>query len=183
MNESVFSSVTSFIALVLYSSSYFFKTKQGYLITQGLGNVSLALSYLFIGEFFTMFTVGLGIARAAICYYYEKKNKNVPVLVIAALCATIIASFFVINFGILKTGEFWDALYLVASCLYAVVFTIRNLKVMRYVILVPHSLAIAYNLIIRAPFTSALSYLIELTVTLVAIVKFHLQERAALKEK
>lgn len=183
MNNSVFSTVTSFLALVLYSGSYFFKTKRGYLLMQGFGNVSLALSYLYIGEFFTMFTLGLGIARVAICYVYEKKNKNVPVPVIVALCATIIASFFVINFGILKTGEFWDALYLVASCLYAVVFTIRNLKVMRYVILVPHSLAIAYNLIIRAPITSAISYFIELAVTLVAIVKFHLQERAASKAK
>ena len=181
MDVPVISTVTSFIALVLYSSSYFFKTKKGYLVTQGSGNVSLALSYLFIGEYFTMFSVSLGIARAVICYIYEKKNKNVPVPMIAALCGVTIASFFVINFGILKTGEGWDILYLFASCLYAIVFTIRNLKVMRYVILAPHALAIAYNLIIRAPFTSALSYLIELGVTVVAIVKFSLQERAAKK--
>ena len=89
----------------------------------------------------------------------------------------IIASFFVVNTLILKTAKPWDILYLVASCLYAIVFTIRNLTVMRYVVLVPHVLSIAYNLIIHSPIFTAISYTIELLVTVVAIVKFRLQDK------
>ena len=64
--------------------------------------------------------------------------------------------------------------------MYAVTFAIRNLRVMRYAMLIPHSSAIAYNLLIRAPFSSAISYGIEWAVTVVAIFKF---ERQAYRER
>ncbi len=170
--EQIFSFICSAAALALYSASYFFKTKKMYLTMQIIGNVFLALSYLLIGAFFTMVSVILGIGRGLICYYYEKRDKNVPLFMIAALCAATITSYVVINFVILKTATSWDILYMLASCFYAITFTIRNLKLMRYAVLVPHSLAVAYNLVIRAPITSALSYAIEAVITVVAIIKF-----------
>ena len=177
MNDFVISTVASFIALVLYSLSYFFKSKRHYLVLQGSGNVCLAISFLLLGEYFTMVSVVIGILRAVVCYYYEARNRRVPIWVIVMLCSMIIASFFVVNTLILKTAKPWDILYLVASCLYAVVFTIRNLTVMRYVVLVPHVLSIAYNLIIQSPIFTAISYTIELIVTVVAIIKFRLQDK------
>lgn len=177
MNDFVISTVASFIALVLYSLSYFFKSKRHYLVLQGSGNVCLAISFLLLGEYFTMVSVVIGILRAVVCYYYEARNRRVPIWAIVTLCSMIIASFFVVNTLILKTAKPWDILYLVASCLYAVVFTIRNLTVMRYVVLVPHVLSIAYNLIIQSPIFTAISYTIELLVTVVAIIKFRLQDK------
>ena len=55
--------------------------------------------------------------------------------------------------------------------MYAVTLAIRNLKVMRYVVLIPHTGAVAYNLLIKAPISSVISYAIELVVTIVAIIK------------
>ena len=162
----------STIALVLYSCSYFFNNKRNYLILQLSGNVFLSLSYMLIGSFFTMVAVIIGIARGLICYLYEKRDKRVPVYWIVSLCIASILSYIIINTVILSQASIWDFLYLFASCMYAISFAIRNLRVMRYVVLIPHASAVAYNLLIKAPISSAISYGIELVVTVVAIIKY-----------
>ena len=163
--------VMSTIALVLYSCSYFFNNKRNYLILQLSGNVFLSLSYMLIGSFFTMVAVIIGIARGLICYLYEKRDKRVPVFWIVSLCIASILTYIIINTVILSQASIWDFLYLFASCMYAITFAIRNLKVMRYMVLIPHASAVAYNLLIKAPISSAISYGIELVVTIVAIIK------------
>jgi len=172
-----FSFVMSTIALALYSGSYFFNSKRNYLIFQLIGNVFLSLSYLLIGAYFTMISVVIGIARGLICYIYEKRNKKVPLYMIMALCFATISSYIVINYVILSgASSRWDILYMIASCMYAITFAIRNIKLMRYVVLIPHMCAIAYNLLINAPISSAISYGIELVITIVAIIKFRIKE-------
>ena len=149
-----------------------FNSKRNYLVSQLSGNVFLSVSYLLIGSYFTMVAVMIGIARGLICYVYEQKNKRVPIYWIIGLCLTTICSYVVINYVVLRSqASAWDVLYLFASCMYAVTFAIRNLRVMRYVVLLPHTSAIAYNLLIHAPISSAISYGIEALVTVVAIVK------------
>ena len=169
--------IMSAIALSLYSVSYFFNKKRDYLITQMIGNVVFSFSYFFLGAYFTMVSVIIGIGRALVCFIYEKKNKRGPISIIIGLCAITILSYVIINYVILSQSSTWDFLYLIASCLYTIAFAIRNLRVMRFVITVPHISAITYNILIKAPFTSAISYTIELTVTLVAIVKHEIQLR------
>lgn len=176
--EQTFSLIFSSIALALYCASYFFKTKKMYLTLQIIGNIFLSLSYLLISAFFTMVSVILGIGRGLICYLYEKRDRSVPLFVIIALCSATVISYVVINFMVLKTATSWDVLYMLASCFYAITFTIRNIKLMRYAVLVPHSLAIAYNLVINAPITSALSYAIEFVITIIAIIKFSAHKKA-----
>lgn len=165
----------STVALCLYSLSYFFNNKKKYLILQLVGNVFLSFSYLLMGAYFTMVSVTIGIARGLLCYIYEKKDKNVPVFVIVGLCLATVSSYIIINHVVLSQASVWDFLYLLASCMYAVTFAIRNIRAMRYAVLVPHSCAIAYNLLIKAPITSAISYGIEFGVTVVAIIKYEMQ--------
>lgn len=164
--------IMSTAALCLYSLSYFFNSKRNYLILQLSGNAFLSLSYFLIGSYFTMVSVFIGVFRGLICYAYEKRNKKVPAILVALLCAVTVFSYVLINYVILSEASPWDALYLFASCMYAVTFAIRNIKVMRYAVLVPHSCAVAYNLLIKAPISSAISYAIELAVTVVAIIKY-----------
>ena len=168
----------SIIALGLYCSSYFFNTKKKYLTFQLTGNLFLSLSYLFMGAYFTMVSAAVGIVRGVVCYTYEKKGKRVPVYVIACLCLVTVLSYVMINYVILS-GEAspWDILYLFASCMYAITFAVRNIKLMRYLVLIPHMSAILYNLLAHAPISSAISYGIEFVITVVAIVKFRLQEK------
>ena len=171
--------IMSTAALCLYSSSYLFNNKRNYLIFQLTGNVFLSLSYLTIGAYFTMVSALIGVARGLICYQYEKRDRSVPIGVIAGLCIATVGSYVLINYVVLDQSSPWDVFYLIASCLYAICFAIRNIRVMRYVVLIPHSCAVAYNLLVHAPITSAISYGIELAVTLVAIVRFDLLGRRA----
>ena len=164
----------SIIALCLYCLSYFFSKKSHYLVLQLTGNVFLSLSYCFIGEYFTMIAVFIGIFRGLICYTFEKKNKKVPIPVIVGICAVTVSCYVIINYVIFSAASMWDFLYLFASCMYAVTFSIRNIRVMRYAVLVPHTSAVVYNLLIAAPITSAVSYAIELGVTVLAIVRFEI---------
>lgn len=172
-----FSFVMSTIALVLYSISYFFNTKKSYLVVQLTGNVFLSVSYLLLGSYFTMVSVVIGIARGIICYTYEKKDKDVPIYAIIGLCSVTILCYFVINHIFLSQSSVWDVIYLFASCMYTVSFAIRNIRVMRCVVTIPHTAAIVYNLLIKAPISSAISYAIELGVTVVAIIKHEIQIR------
>lgn len=170
--------IMSTIALALYCGSYFFNSKKKYLILQLTGNVFLSCSYLFMGAYFTMVSVVVGIARGLICYTYEKNNKRVPIYMIAGLCLVTVSSYILINYVILSgTASSWDILYMFASCMYAITFAIRDIKLMRYLILIPHLSAIFYNLLVKAPISSALSYGIEFVITVVAIIKFGIQER------
>lgn len=170
--------IMSTIALALYCSSYFFNSKKKYLILQLTGNVFLSCSYLFMGAYFTMISVVIGIARGLICYTYEKNNKNVPVSMIIGLCLVTVSSYIIINYVVLSgTASNWDILYMFASCMYTITFAIRNIKLMRYLVLIPHLSAVFYNLLVKAPLSSALSYGIELMITVVAIVKFRIQEK------
>lgn len=170
--------IMSAIALALYCGSYFFNSKKKYLILQLTGNVFLSCSYLFMGAYFTMVSVVVGIARGLICYTYEKNNKRVPIYMIAGLCLVTVSSYILINYVILSgTASSWDILYMFASCMYAITFAIRDIKLMRYLILIPHLSAIFYNLLVKAPISSALSYGIEFAITVVAIIKFSIQER------
>ena len=170
--------IMSTIALVLYCCSYFFDNKKKYLMLQLTGNVFLSISYFFMGAFFTMVSVAIGIGRGIICYIYEKNNKKVPIYMIAALCLVTVLSYIVINYIILAGDTSpWDVLYMIASCMYAITFAMRNIKVMRYVILIPHTSAIFYNLLVKAPISSAISYGIEFVITIVAIMKFRIQEK------
>ena len=136
------------------------------------------MSYLFMGAYFTMVSVAIGIARGLICFAYEKNNKKVPVCIIVGLCLATILSYIVINYIVLSgAASPWDILYMVAACLYAITFAMRNIKVMRYVILIPHASAVSYNLLVNAPISSAISYGIEFVITVVAIIKFGIQEK------
>ena len=129
-----------------------------------------------MGAYFTMISVAIGIGRGVICYIYEKNNKKVPVYVIAGLCLLTVTSYIVINY-VIPAGESspWDILYLVASCMYAITFAMRNIRLMRYVILIPHSCAVSYNLLAGAPISSAISYGIEFFVTVAAIIRFEIK--------
>ena len=107
--------VMSTIALILYSTSYFFNSKRNYLMLQLSGNVFLSFSYLLIGSYFTMVAVMLGIARGLICYIYEKKDKKVPIICIFGLCLATVLSYIIINYVVLQSrASVWDFLYLFA---------------------------------------------------------------------
>ncbi len=169
--------IISFVAMCMYSSSYFFKNKGIYLIFQGLGGFSLIFSYLFMGEYFAMISLFLGLIRTCTYFFFEKKNKNVPVWVVVANCIVLAFNYVVVNIFILNSANFADVLLVISFCLYAIVLSLRNLEIVRYTITIPLALSIAYNIIINAPIFTVISYSIELTVAIFTIILFSLSKK------
>lgn len=179
--------IVSFIAMALVIVSYFLKKKSLFLMMQTGAVVFLLLSYLFTGEYFAMIGMGIGLVRSIVYFYYERKEKIVPLLWMIGICLATVAAYFIVNFGILGKAKPLDLLYVVAMVLFAVSFRIRNLKIMRKMTLIPISCAVIYNIFASStPFVIA-SYSLELLSNLAAIVKFEIYDtwklRKSLKEK
>ena len=164
--------IASFIAMSLIGLSYFSKKKTLYLTMQASGMVFLVLSYFFTVEFLPMISQVIGFSRACTFFWYEKNNKDAPVGFAYLFSGLSILNFVILNIIIFQNATVWDVLYVVALCFYTFSFRIRNLTLMRYILLIPNGLSIAYNWIIGAPIFATLSYGIELTSNIVSILKY-----------
>lgn len=172
MYSSEISLIISFIALMSFSASYFFKKKSYYLILQGLGGLCLVFSYFFISAFFPMISLFIGLVRTATYYAYEKKSRSVPPYVVASICFATIINYVIVNIIILRTQRLVDIILVVSFCLYAIIFSIRKLEIVRYTVIIPHVLTIIYNILIHAPIFTAISYSVELAITIISICYF-----------
>ncbi len=164
--------IISFISMLLYASSYLFRRKSTYLIFQGLGGFLLMFSYLFIGNYFAMISMFLWIFRTASYFWFEIKDRPVPVWFVVANCIVLILNYIVVNMLILHTASFVDIIFLITSCLYAIVFSFRNLQMVRYTITVPLALTVVYNVLINAPIFTVISFSFELLVAIATIIYF-----------
>lgn len=164
--------IFSLFGLLSYGSSYFFRKKANYLMFQGLGGVFLAVSYLFDGNFFAMISLFISIARIFCYYIYEYKNKFVPVLVVVLFCMANVANYVVVNICIKHTASLVDIIMVVSFVLYNILFSLRNLQVVRYSMTVPLALSITYNILIEAPIFTVLSYTMELVITVFTLIYY-----------
>ncbi len=174
MINPVLSQAAGFITLALMILSYFFKSKSKYLLFQTLGLGCMFFSYLFGGEYFAMITLTVSVTRTLTFFMYEKKDKEAPIGLAWLFASLSVCAYLVVNVLILQTADYVDILYLAAMVLYAFIFRIRNIKLVRYTVIIPHALAIAYNLLLGDMLFVALSYGFELLADLYAIIKYNL---------
>jgi hypothetical protein len=167
----------------LIAVSYFVKKKSGYLILQASGIVFLMTSYLLSKEYFAMIGLGIGLMRTLVFFAYEQKNKNASILWSVLFSALTVAAYFIIDCGILGRAKPIDVIYLVALILYAFIFRIRNLEVMRYTVTIPTVLAVLYNVLCKAALVVIVSYSFELCANIVSILKYHVLTKEIHEEK
>ena len=165
----------SFISTVFVGASYFVTKKSLYLTFQALCIVFLIASYFFTAQFFAMVGLALGLARTLIFYVFEKRDKVAPIWVAFALSAATLTSYFIVNLGILKTAQPLDLLCVTALIMYAFIFRIRNLKIVRFTMLIPTVFSILFNTLTGAAFFASITYVIELTANVVSIYKYHIK--------
>lgn len=165
----------SFISTVFVGASYFVTKKSLYLTFQALCIVFLVASYFFTAQFFAMVGLAIGLARTLIFYAFEKRDKVAPIWVAFALSAATLVSYFIVNLGILKTAQPLDLLCVTALIMYAFIFRIRNLKIVRFTMLIPTILSILFNTLTGAAFFASITYVIELTANVVSIYKYHIK--------
>lgn len=159
------------VAMCMATLSYFQKSKTGYLLLQILNITALVLSYLFLEEFFAMVSYLVSFLRVAVFFLYEKRDKEVSLAIKLLFVGLAIVSYLIVNVIILQKAGWLDILCLVANVLYTFSFGIRNLKVMRYVLLAPNVLSVLYNALLPATLFVIVSFGFELTANVFSILQ------------
>ena len=77
------------------------------------------------------------------------------------------------NYGILQTAQPLDILCLLALMMYAFIFRMRNLKHVRFMMIIPTVLSILFNVLTHAVLFATLTYIFELGANIVSIFKYH----------
>ena len=165
------SQIAGVITLFMMVTSYLVKSKTSYLLFQTIGIGCMFLSYLFGAEYFAMIALTVSFSRTLVFLIYEKKDKRAPISLSFLFAFLTVLAYIVVNIVILKTARPTDILYLMAQIMYAFVFRIRSIKLVRYTIILPHSLAILYNLLLDGMLFVTLSYSFELLANVYSIFK------------
>ena len=183
MTAHQWSLVASFIAMMLIASSYFWKKKSGFLLFQSLGIVFLMVSYCLDGLYFPVIGLIVGLARTLIYFAYEKRDKVAPIFWPFVFTGLSIAAYLVINVGILHTQQWYDIIYLIGLVLYAFVFRIRNVEVLRYTVTIPTAVSVLYNVVSGAAIFAVISYCFELGANILSILKYHVFAKTRQEKK
>lgn len=173
MDNRVLALIASFLGMAFVITSYFVKKKEHYLLFQFLCIVFLIISYFFTVQFFAMAGLVIGLGRTLTFFLYEKKEKKAPLFWPFLFSVLSLASYFIINLWILGTAQPIDILFLVGLIAYAFIFRIRSLRTVRFLMLLPTTLSLLFNLFSNAALFATLSYTFELLANVVSILKFH----------
>jgi hypothetical protein len=175
-NETL-SYIAGFVAMVFVILAYFVKKKEMYLVYQSLCIMGLVFSYLFNAQFFAMIGLFISLCRALTFFLIERKGKKASIALSFLFAGLTVASYFIVNFWILGDAQPLDILCLASACMYAFIFRIRDLKTVRFTMLVPTVISIAYNVFSGAALFVTLSYAFELVANVVSIFKYHIIKR------
>lgn len=173
MNAPASAFIVSFLAMVLIAASYFFKRKSSYLLSQAMGIVCLILSYFFTGEYFAMLGLSVALVRTVVFFLYEKEGKRAPVFLAFVFSALTVAVYEAVNLWTCRRVKPLDILCLVSLVLYSFIFRMRDLKKVRFAVLIPTSLAIIYNIGNHTVPFVIISYVFELGANVASILKYH----------
>lgn len=154
------------VALILVCISYFLKSKPKFLIFQAVADIFYAGAFFVVDANVGAAITVISIFRCIYIYFADKNHFKhtlsiLPIFIILYLIATIV---------------FWqgplDIIPLITGSLFTLAFTIKNLQVMRYVLILPNILIIIYNSL-STTYISAVLDSIEVFVLLIAIIQYH----------
>ena len=174
MDNPILALIASFITMAFIVISYFVRRKTLYLLYQMLGLAFLVVSYFFTMQFFAMVGLGIAILRVLTYYFLERKGKNTPLYLAVIFTAMSVVAYLVVNLWILKDAQPIDILFLIATAFYAFIFRMRNLKAVRFWVLLPAGLSIMYNAVSSAAIFALLTYIFEFSADVVSIFKYHI---------
>ncbi len=171
MYNPVLSEIAGIVTLIMMIISYLFRKKSSYLLCQTIGLCCMFFSYLFGNEYFAMVALTVSLTRTLVFFIYEKQDKKAPLLLSFLFAGLTLCAYILVNHIILNTSKPIDVLYLLAQIMYAFIFRIRSIKLVRYSIIVPHGFAILYNMLLHGMLFVALSYSFELLADIYSIFR------------
>lgn len=161
--------IASFLGMGFAMSSYFVKKKNLFLVWQGGAILFLALSCLFKLHYLPVITYGIALVRVLVYYQFEKADKNLSVWIKTFFALLNVVAYFVLNAISGTKFNAIDLLLIIASIMYAYIFGIRNIKLLRFMFIIPTVISIVYYIITCAAIFVTISYLFELLANLTAI--------------
>ena len=170
MKNETLSLIMGFFAMAFVMTSYFVRKKQFYLFFQSCCIVFLIASYLFNVQYFATIGLSIGLVRAVTFYLYEKQEKKAPIALAFLFSSLTVMAYIFVNKGI----EPLDLLCLSALVMNSFIFRMRDLKTVRYLMLVSTILAIFFNVLTSAAIFVTCSYTFELLADVVSIFKYHI---------
>jgi hypothetical protein len=157
--------------------SYFANNQSKYLLFQALNMGSLAISYFFSCEYFAMIGIIVSMARTITFFLISKKGKDAPLALSFLFAFLNLLAYVIINLFILKTTQPIAILYVIALVAYSFIFRIKSMKKVRFLMLLPLTLTIAFNVFSNATIFAAISYVFELIADVIAIIKNDLKKQ------
>ena len=164
------------IALILVCIGYFLKNKSSFMITQIIANFFYASAFFVVSAYVGAAIVMISLFRCIYIFIAEKKSFKytlyfMPIFIVLYIAMTII---------------FWnnvfDLLPLIASIIFTLGYILKNLQIMRYVLIIPNIILVIYN-ILSTTYTSAVLDFIEVIVIIVAIIKFYIINKRQIKNE
>ena len=153
--EFILAQILGFIALIVVCVGYFLKKKSHFMIAQVIANFFYASAFLVVGARVGAILVTISLFRCIYLYYAEKYNFKykihfIPVFLLLYTSMTI-----------LFWNKPYDFLPLMSSTLFTIGYTLNNMQKMRYILIIPNSILVVYN-ILSTTYTSALLDFISL---------------------
>ena len=164
--------IAGLIAMLCASGSYFLKRKALFLMAQASAITLLGVACLFNVQFYACISYGIALIRVMLYFALESKGKS-PTMWLRSLFAFLSVLMYVVtNVIILKDARPIDIMLVVANCMFSFVFAIKDLKVLRAVILIPLLLCFAYFILTKETLFVIISYGIEAFANAFAIVLY-----------
>lgn len=172
--EFILAQVFGGIALILLCISYFVKKRSVFFIFQTIADIFYALAFLIVGAYVGAFVTFISVFRLLFIFFSEGKELKGEFF--------FLTIFVILNILISVSyySSPYDFLPMLTSSIFTYSYAIKNMKVMRYVLLVPNSILIIYN-ILSTTYVSAILDFVEVMTIACAIIKFSRENKLKTK--
>lgn len=167
--EFILAQIFGGIALLLVVVSYFWKDKKVFLMLQVIANIFYGLSFVFSSALVFGINSFISIVRVIVLYVYEKKNISPPI------CLVIPFVLSYLTVGIIFYQQPIDIIGIFTPMLFTIAMWMKNMQLVRYLMLLPNALLVLSALLYTA-YTTALLDAIEIIAIIVSIITFHLKK-------
>lgn len=162
-NSYLFSQIFGFMATLCLIFAFFQTKRTMFFIMQTTGNVFIVLSYFALGRYIVSLACIVATIRTTVFAIFAKKEKDVPWYVVLVI---IIAN---VSACAITVAHVLDLLFVAGLIIYTLASTIKNLRVMRIILVFPTILYAAYALAF-GNYTGLISTLFELTALIASII-------------
>lgn len=164
--EFIIAQILGVIAAILSYSKMFLKKKGAFLLFQTISTLFSASSYLFLHSWVAGIISAVSILRCLYLYFAEKANFKYT-----AYFLPIFIIFYIVIGTIFWSGPL-DIIPIITSSLFTIAYYVKDLQTSRYILLLPNLLLAVFSFLTLA-YANACKELLELVVTIIAIIKFH----------